>query len=99
MKVTDGQKGGDLRLHQRQSQKEWDEIERTIRPFSTQFSRFLLKPIKKKTPPPSFLLEPLFSNPFLWKISNSPPFLLIFGELITSLKEAGGLTSIEKFAN
>ena len=54
MKVTDGQKGGDLRLHQRQSQKEWDEIERAIRPFSTQFSRFLLKPIKKRHPLPPF---------------------------------------------
>ena len=51
MKVTDDQKGGDLRLQERQCQKECDQLERRMRPFSTEFSSFLLKPIKKKNRP------------------------------------------------
>ena len=51
MKVTDDQKGGDLRLQERQCQKECDQLERRMRPFSTEFSSFLLKPIKKKIDP------------------------------------------------
>ena len=74
MKVTDGQKGSDLRLHQRQSQKEWDEIERAIRPFSTQFSRFLLKPIKKRHTLPPFYWTLFLATLFYEKSPIPLPF-------------------------